>query len=174
MTVIQLAKLSGFSPIIVTASKSNEAYLKSLGATHVIDRREPLSELPQKVKEITSAPVTLVYDAVSQAETQNTGYEIVAPGGGLVIVLQNQLEQSKLTEDKYVASAFGIVQDPGQREMGKRMYAKLTHLLETGDIKVRCDRSCDSGWVLIRFPVSRIMSKSCPTDLPAFRTGWRD
>ena len=54
--MIQFAKLSGFSPIITTASKHNETYLKSLGATHVIDRSIPLSELPQAVKAITDKP----------------------------------------------------------------------------------------------------------------------
>ncbi|EKM48207.1 uncharacterized protein PHACADRAFT_77921, partial [Phanerochaete carnosa HHB-10118-sp] len=40
---IQFAKLSGFSLIITTGSLHNEAYLKSLGVTHVIDRTAPLS-----------------------------------------------------------------------------------------------------------------------------------
>jgi NADPH:quinone reductase-like Zn-dependent oxidoreductase len=35
---IQLAKLSGFSPIITTSSKKHTDFLKSLGATHVVDR----------------------------------------------------------------------------------------------------------------------------------------
>ena len=49
--VIQLAKLSGFSPIITTASLKNTDFLKSLGATHVIDRN---ADLPSSVKAITS------------------------------------------------------------------------------------------------------------------------
>lgn len=36
--VIQFAKLSGFSPIITTASPRHIAHLQALGATHVIDR----------------------------------------------------------------------------------------------------------------------------------------
>ncbi|HEV7737525.1 MAG TPA: hypothetical protein VGO47_09170, partial [Chlamydiales bacterium] len=38
-SAIQLAKLSGFSPIATTASTHHTDYLKSLGATHVIDRK---------------------------------------------------------------------------------------------------------------------------------------
>ncbi|KAF8510033.1 hypothetical protein JB92DRAFT_2728841 [Gautieria morchelliformis] len=36
---IQLARLSGFSPIVVTASLHNSDLAKSLGATHLIDRK---------------------------------------------------------------------------------------------------------------------------------------
>ena len=34
--------MSGFSPIITTASPGNAPYLTSLGATHVLDRHAPL------------------------------------------------------------------------------------------------------------------------------------
>jgi len=36
--VLQLAKISGFSPIITTASLTNEISLQQLGATHVLSR----------------------------------------------------------------------------------------------------------------------------------------
>ena len=36
--MIQFAKLSGFSPIITTASPRHTARLQALGATHVVDR----------------------------------------------------------------------------------------------------------------------------------------
>ena len=38
---IQLAKLSGVSPIIITASLKSAELLKSYGATHVLDRSLP-------------------------------------------------------------------------------------------------------------------------------------
>ena len=52
--------------------------LKSLGATHVIDRSLSSSEIVAKTREITSKPIQVVYDAFSNAETQNLGYEIVS------------------------------------------------------------------------------------------------
>lgn len=136
ITAIQLLKLSGFSHIITTASLSNEAYIKSLGATHVIDRKLPLSELSQKVKEITSTPITVAYDAISGAETQAAAYEHLAPGGGLVLVLANAIDKSKITPDKYVTHVFGSVQHPFWRDTGVSLYSKLTQLLESGEIKV--------------------------------------
>ena len=139
--VIQFAKLSGFSPIITTASKSNEAYLKSLGATHVIDRSVPISGLADAVKAITSEPVKVAYDSISLPETQAAAYDVLAPGGQLVIVLDDSIPKEKLTADKEVVHVFGNVHVPENREVGKSLYAKLTELLAAGDIKVSYDCS---------------------------------
>ncbi len=136
--VIQVAKLSGFSPIITTASAHNEAYLKSLGATHVLDRNAiPLSSLSSAVKEIIQEPIKLVYDAISDADTQNTSYAILAPGGKIVLVLPVAIDESKRTEDKEIVNVFGNVHVPAQRAVGVSLYKHLTTLLEAGDIKVR-------------------------------------
>ncbi|KAG6811821.1 hypothetical protein H0H92_005680 [Tricholoma furcatifolium] len=51
--VLQLAKLSGFSPIVTTASLSNAKYLKSLGATHVIDRTIATSVQAEEIHSYT-------------------------------------------------------------------------------------------------------------------------
>ncbi|KAG6372052.1 chaperonin 10-like protein [Boletus reticuloceps] len=53
---IQLAKLSGFSPIITTASLHNEDLLLSLGATHILDRKLPNAALIKRVRELVVAP----------------------------------------------------------------------------------------------------------------------
>ncbi|EKM58616.1 uncharacterized protein PHACADRAFT_253081 [Phanerochaete carnosa HHB-10118-sp] len=133
--VIQFAKISGFSPIITTASKQNEAYLKSLGATHVIDRNAPLADLSASVKAITDKPVKVAYDAISFADTQNAAYDVLASGGKFVVVLNEAIEKDKITSDKEVVHVYGNVHMPVNREIGKSLYAKLTSLLEAGDIK---------------------------------------
>lgn len=135
-TAIQFAKLSGFSPIIVTASKTKEAYLKSIGATHVIDRHAPLPELSFTVKKITGEPVRIIYDAVSRAETENAAYDVLAPGGKMIIFPNFAIDKSKLTSDKEILVVNGSFNVPAQRELGLRLYTKLTGLLEAGDIKV--------------------------------------
>ena len=76
---IQVAKLSGYSPIITTASARNAEYVKSLGATHVLDRNTvPISALGDAVKKITSEPITIAFDSISEAETQNAAYEVLS------------------------------------------------------------------------------------------------
>ncbi|GJE89897.1 zinc-binding alcohol dehydrogenase family protein [Phanerochaete sordida] len=132
---IQLARLSGFSPIITTASLHNSALLKSLGATHVIDRAAPLSELAQAVQAITSKPITVVYDAISDPDTQNAGYDMLAPGGTLVIVHCRAVDAAKVTSEKEILYILGSVQFAEHRAIGKSLYARLTGLLESGEIK---------------------------------------
>lgn len=133
-TVIQFAKLSGFSPIITTASTQHEALLKSIGATHIIDRHRPLSELQDAVKAITPVPIKLGFDAVSTRESLGASYDLVAPGGKLVVALKMNFPQEKLVADKEVASVGGSVHV--QRELGVELFKHLTALLESGDIKV--------------------------------------
>lgn len=132
---IQLAKLSGFSPIITTASIHNEAYLKSIGATHVIDRTLPPPDIQNAIKAVTTTPIKVVYDSISTEDTQNFSYDILAPGGSLVIVLTALVDEKKLTEDKFVTYVAGNVQLPDQRKVGVSLYSKLTELLAAGEIK---------------------------------------
>ncbi|KAJ7192629.1 chaperonin 10-like protein [Mycena pura] len=73
---LQLARLSGFSTIITTASIKHESYLKSLGATHVIDRSLPDAEVVKAVA--TLAPtLSVVFDTISTEETTAVGFAIL-------------------------------------------------------------------------------------------------
>lgn len=137
-TVIQFAKLSGFSPIITTASTQHETLLKSLGATHIIDRHRPLSELSDAVKAITSVPVKLGFDSVSTPETLAASYDVIAPGGKLIVALKMNFPEEKLVADKEIANVGGSVHV--QRELGVELLKHLPALLVSGDIKVSIDR----------------------------------
>ncbi len=133
LPVIQVAKISGFSPIITTASLRNADFLQSLGATHVIDRNLPLGDA---VKSVTTEPIKYVYDAISTKHTQQPSYDVLAPGGKLIIVLHPALDKSKIDDSKTVVEAFGAVYDPAQRELGATVFKHFTSLLESGEIKV--------------------------------------
>ncbi|KAI0091061.1 medium-chain dehydrogenase/reductase like protein [Irpex rosettiformis] len=130
--VIQLAKLSGFSPIIATASLKNTDFLKSLGATHVIDRNAPLAP---SVKAIISEPIKYIYEAISLKETQDAAYELLAPGGTLILVLPTVLDEKNADKSKILAQVFASAHDPKQRKAGVKLYKNLTALLESGAIK---------------------------------------
>ena len=133
-----MAKLSGFSPIITTVSPHNNNLVRSLGATHPLDRNEPVSTIPAAARNITSEPFSIIYDAYgASAEIQNTAYDLLAPGGKLVLVLGSQVDPSKITPDKEVIATFGTVHAENNRELGKDLYANLTQLLASGDLVVR-------------------------------------
>ncbi|TBU41503.1 GroES-like protein [Dichomitus squalens] len=134
---IQVAKLSSFSPIITTASSHNEALLKSFGATHVLDRSLPASTLAAEVAKIAGGkPVEFVYDAISLADTQALGYEVLAPGGVLVVTNPVAIpeEKKKVGDNKKIVNVFGVVHTPENREFGAEQYSRLTEWLKTGVI----------------------------------------
>ncbi|KAI0351756.1 GroES-like protein [Trametes cingulata] len=133
--VIQVAKLSGFSPIITTASPHNEVLLKSLGATHVIDRGlSPEAILLELPKLTGGKPLDLVYDAVSLPETQSLGYDALAPGGTLLLVLPDAIPSEKKTgkDTKRVMTVLGNFYLPENRTLGAELYKRLTAWLEEG------------------------------------------
>ena len=88
--VWQLAKMSGFSPIVTTALLHNEGLLKSLGATHILDRHLPAPAILAELQKIIDG-AALEYDAISLADTQSLGYDALAPGGVLVVVQPDQV-----------------------------------------------------------------------------------
>lgn len=95
LIVIQLAKLSGLSPIITTASLSNSEYLKSLGATHVFDRNLPADALKTQVHSVSSgALIKYVYDCVSIESTQKAGLALLDEGGAIAVVAPPVLVKS--------------------------------------------------------------------------------
>ncbi|KAG1743498.1 chaperonin 10-like protein [Suillus lakei] len=116
--VIQLARLSGFSPIIATASPAHETYLKSLGATHVFDRHMPVNDLQAAVSKFTSGPIKYVYDTISLPETQQVGWSLLGHKGCL----------SKKREG---------MERRAIQTFGRGSWAVLSEWLETGTIKVR-------------------------------------
>ncbi|TEB33480.1 GroES-like protein [Coprinellus micaceus] len=76
---IQLAALSGFSPIITTASLKHEEYLKSLGATVVLDRHVPPSK--ESFQQFSEKPIETVLDAISSAQTHEDSLRIIGYAG---------------------------------------------------------------------------------------------
>jgi len=130
---IQLGKLSGFSPIITTASFENASHLLSLGATHVIPRDDPLTA--ESLASITSTPISLVYDAVGTQQTQQTGYDLLADGGDLVTVMSDSVNKDYDARSRRVISFYGSPWPEPNRPFGREAYGALTGYLEQGSIK---------------------------------------
>ncbi|QRV98323.1 Zinc-binding dehydrogenase [Ceratobasidium sp. AG-Ba] len=76
-TTIQLARITGFSPIITTSSEAHASALRSLGATHVFDRTVSAETIYSAVQS-ASASLRFVVDAVSTPETQLFAYKLLA------------------------------------------------------------------------------------------------
>ncbi|TBU46513.1 GroES-like protein [Dichomitus squalens] len=134
---IQFAKLSGFSPIITTASLRNQNLLTGFGATHIIDRTLPSEKIIEEVQAIANGPVDLAYDAMSEEETLKISGAVLRTGGSLVVTLPGRdglikdvIEEKKLQ----VASAMGIMTGPNRGALDD-LWAVLPEWLEKGLIK---------------------------------------
>lgn len=173
MLAIQTARIQGFSPIVTTSSLQHEQWLKSLGATHVLDRSLAPSEILAALPKVTGGkPVVYAFDAISQtAETQNLAYDALAAGGSLVVVhpQSEAVLADKVARDggsKKVARPWGSFDTPANRKLGQELYPRLTEWLEKG-ILVVCRSNCliwvvDTRPVLIQRFCSRTGFKSSP------------
>ena len=110
----------------------NEALVKSLGATHIVDRK---ADVVAEVKKITDKPVEIVYDAISEKATQEQAWEILAPGKTLIMVLGADADSDKY-KDKRIVTVFCSVRTPESWKLGVGLYSKLTQLLAGGNLKV--------------------------------------
>ncbi|PIL26580.1 hypothetical protein GSI_12338 [Ganoderma sinense ZZ0214-1] len=142
---IQCARMQGFSPIITTASPKNTSLLKSLGATHVLDRALSPDALHAAVSSTVpvATPITYVYDAFGRArDAQRLGYSVLAPGGAFVSVipfddgaLTDLVEESaRRGEGKRIARARASYTFPGNGALGVQIFRRLTGWLESGAI----------------------------------------
>jgi NADPH:quinone reductase-like Zn-dependent oxidoreductase len=129
---VQLARLSGFSPIIALASPASFSRVKALGATHVIDRRL-VGSLDKEVAKITTTPVEYGFDAWSGVDSQQALHDVLAPQGRLALVRPKEVEVSA---DKTVFQVVGIVHMPWTRALGVSLFRALERLLADGAIKV--------------------------------------
>ncbi|EIW57188.1 GroES-like protein [Trametes versicolor FP-101664 SS1] len=137
-SAIQLAKLSGFSPIITTASSRNTSLLTSLGATHVVDRTLPADAILAELPKLTGGkPLEVVFDGVSEPSTQVLAYRAVPPGGNLVLVLPDVIpaELKKDGEQKHIVMVRGSISFPHTQAAGLELFEHLTEWLEKGLIK---------------------------------------
>lgn len=136
LSVIQLARLSGFSPIITTASPAHEVYLKSLGATHVLNRHLSADVVKAAINGFTKEPIKYVYDAISLPETQQIGWSILDAKGCLVLTLPPVVQEDEGKERKAIRT-FGSPHVTENKELCKGSWAILSQWLEAGTIKVR-------------------------------------
>lgn len=133
LIVIQIASYIGFSPIITTASSHNTELLKSIGATHVIDRNSDVSAALKSI----AASVNLIYDAVhtpiSQAEI-----DLLAPGGLILTIWPIPVNGLDFNEGRRSSYFYGSVHM--HKELGEETYSHLEEILEKGIIKVGYDK----------------------------------
>ncbi|KAJ7673731.1 chaperonin 10-like protein [Mycena polygramma] len=137
---LQLARLSGFSPIITTASLKNESLLKSLGATHVIDRSLPDADVVKAISALAPT-LSLVFDSISTKDTLALGFAILKDSkkysNGKKTLVQIIIipipEAASEGIDVYMGWASSAW--PQNNALSRELYAQLEGLLADGTIK---------------------------------------
>ncbi|KAJ7641923.1 chaperonin 10-like protein [Roridomyces roridus] len=87
---LQVLREYKFSPIITYASAKHTDFLKSLGATHVIDRNAvPTASVPETVRLIAGpgASFKIVFDAISEPDTQEACFQLLSSEGGTAVAI---------------------------------------------------------------------------------------
>lgn len=93
--VIQLLRLSGFTQIFTTASSSHEAFLKKLGAHHILSRDASAKDFVSKLDK--GVTLKAVYDAIGTDETRKLGTDVLEAqdGGHFVTAMPPSLKEDK-------------------------------------------------------------------------------
>ncbi|KAF5378388.1 hypothetical protein D9757_010864 [Collybiopsis confluens] len=130
---IQIFRLLGYSKIIVNASGRHGEFLKSLGATDVIDRTQvPAEKFAETAKKIAGVPIKVVYNSVSDGgEAHSTSLATLAEGGVLVDV---DPEKKGSVAGKKVYGVFGSAHVPTNKEFGRVIWKILPRLVQEGSI----------------------------------------
>ena len=83
---IQLAKLAGLTVIATASRTETRAWVKGLGADHVVDHREPL---PAQLAEIGHREVDLIANFSDTDAYWAAMAEMIKPQGGIVSIVEN-------------------------------------------------------------------------------------
>ncbi|KAF5362801.1 hypothetical protein D9757_010999 [Collybiopsis confluens] len=133
--VIQLLKYVGFGQIIAYASGHQSAFLQSLGATDIIDRKKiDLDQLPNAVSSLSKLPRKLVYDAVGISETQTIAAACIPDGETICSSFPIKVVDLGNSGKKFFAP-LAVSHLPDWREFGKVVCGRLGEWVNKGIIK---------------------------------------
>ncbi|KAI0765636.1 GroES-like protein [Trametes elegans] len=153
---IQLATLAGHNPIIATASLRNAPLLKSLGATHVLNRSLPPNALLSEVRAAKGGRrLEYAFAAVLAPDNLRLARDALAPGGALAVVVPSPTgvppdgvdsgapassavvppDVADPGEGKRVGYVFGDAHLPHTRETSVALFKQIMPWLEQGVLK---------------------------------------
>ncbi|KAJ4478395.1 chaperonin 10-like protein [Lentinula aciculospora] len=158
---IQIFKYLGFGTIITYASARHSDFLKSLGATHVIDRTEvPLPALSETVKTVTPLPIKNIYVAiVAVPDALEAGYACLAHGGQMATAhpAPPKPADAEATGRK-IYGVFASTKIEPNIEFGTAMWKNLPKLVEEGTIKPNRIEMLPSGLAVVPDALLRFMT----------------
>ncbi|KAL2847505.1 GroES-like protein [Aspergillus pseudoustus] len=106
---LMFAKLAGFGKVITIAGGTGDErkmdYLRSLGATHIIDRRLTYLEIEREIRDLVGDSLIYAYDTVNTAANQDPGLTLLSSlrKGTLITLLRG----GEVREDTALAKKGG-------------------------------------------------------------------
>lgn len=166
---IQILKFLGFKTVITYASAKHTDYLKAIGATHLIDRQIPLSDLSVAISKIIAAPIKTIYVAALRPlpDTQDFAYACLASGGQMIVAIP---EPVKREDDPEKRRVIGInASAPYYGKFVDIMWNRLPKMLEDGHVVV-CRSFC--SLFFLNFSTLNDFCTPSPIALKFFRMDW--
>ncbi|TEB29055.1 hypothetical protein FA13DRAFT_1735158 [Coprinellus micaceus] len=134
---VQFARLSGFSYVVTSASLKHAEYLKSLGATHIIDQNLTVDEFRQELATIEGLPpLAYAFDAIGESNSSFLLAVAALCVAGTVVTVRPTLEYS--TPEGLVLCRFSARKRiPTSNTLYRVLWPDVTRLLETKALVVR-------------------------------------
>ncbi|KAH9847268.1 GroES-like protein [Lenzites betulinus] len=163
---IQFARIAGHHPIITTASLHNAPLLKSLGATHVLDRNLSNEAILAELPALTDRkPFEYVVVSMIDLDAIRLGRDAVASGGTIVTMVPSPhsghipADMAEPGDGKRFAYVVGSVGSPETRDFSVEMFKHITGWLENGDIKPNPVEVLPNGLAGINDGLARMKAK---------------
>ncbi|OAP60556.1 hypothetical protein AYL99_05558 [Fonsecaea erecta] len=137
---IQLSKWVGMGTVVTVAGKHGESVLKSLGATHVIDRSIPDEDIQRQVRNIVGDDLLYVIDCNNRAD-HTPGIRMLSNAKkGTIVPLAaarpNTVDEAKIGPKQQGYNFKKFVCRPVLfRETAAQFYKALTQLIDHGVLK---------------------------------------
>jgi NADPH:quinone reductase-like Zn-dependent oxidoreductase len=129
---LQLARLTGFKNILTTASPHNFDYVKSLGATHAFDYKDP--DVVKKIREASGGKLKLIYDATGAGNVllETLGSE----GGSIALTVPQSTPKNPPSNVKIYNTFAGVIfQNKEGEKLAQEFYQAVVGWLASGKYK---------------------------------------
>lgn len=115
---------------MATASLSNETFLKSIGATHVVGRGATAAE---EIKNVLGGATSIVWDGIANEETQKLGIAVTKSDADIILSIQPLpgLDNEGTRHIFFTPGPFFL-----NREFSVGLWKAISEFLESGELKV--------------------------------------
>ncbi|KAF5367668.1 hypothetical protein D9757_010970 [Collybiopsis confluens] len=131
---IQILRLLGYSKIITGASAQHTDFLKSLGATDVIDRGQvPTEKFAETARKMAGGPIKIVFNSVMDGGKSTAACLDTLDEGGVVADVDPD-SAGDVGNGKKRSAIFGSSHTPENREFARKYWKVLPKLIQEGAI----------------------------------------